>query len=84
MEHEQLGGNYTRFRGYDLYAGHYGRDIFVTVNDAHSCVTNFRHPVASLLFLYNYFRFSLELSTGRFLCGACSQVSKLGSLCLRR
>ena len=82
VEHEELGGDYTRFRGYDLYAGHYGRDIFVTVNDGHSCVTNFRHPIARLLSLYNFFRFSVELTDERaphrpFLCGSCRQVGRI-------
>jgi FkbM family methyltransferase len=62
VEHESSGGEYARFRGYDLYAGHYGRDIFVVVNEGHGCVTNFRHPVTRLLSLYNYFRFNVNLS----------------------
>jgi hypothetical protein len=44
------------FRGYDLYAGHYGRDIFAAVNDGHACITNFRHPVTRLVSLYKFFR----------------------------
>jgi len=62
MEHEGLCGDYARFRGYDLYAGHYGHDIFLAVNDGHSCVSNFRHPATRLLSLYNFFRFNVKLS----------------------
>jgi hypothetical protein len=65
--HEQLSGEYARFRGYDYY----GRDIFEAVNDGHWCVTNFRNPLARLISLYNYFRFDVkssdeELRTERF------------------
>ena len=62
VQHEGLRGDYVRFRGFDLYAGHYGHDIFVVVNDGHSCVTNFRHPVDRLISLYNFFRFYVNLS----------------------
>lgn len=62
IEHDALSGDYRRFRGYDHYAGHYGRDIFSTVNDGHLCMTNFRHPIARLISLYNYFRYAVSLS----------------------
>jgi glycosyltransferase involved in cell wall biosynthesis len=62
VDHEELHGDYARFRGYDLYAGHYGRDIFSAVNDGHRYVTNFRHPVTRLISLYNFFRFNVKLS----------------------
>jgi hypothetical protein len=55
-DHENRGGDYFCFRGYDLYAGHYGRDIFTVVSDGHVYTTNFRHPTARLLSLYNYFK----------------------------
>ena len=61
IEHDKLGGNYTPFRGYDLYAGHYGYDIFAAVNDGHACITNFRHPATRLISLYNFFRFNVIL-----------------------
>lgn len=48
--------NYERFRGYDIYCGHYGKDIFDTVSDGHLAITNFRHPVSRIVSLYNYFR----------------------------
>jgi hypothetical protein len=57
VDHDDLCGDYARFRGYDLYAGHYGQDIFAAVNDDHSCITNFRHPATRLISLYNFFRF---------------------------
>jgi hypothetical protein len=62
VDHDDLRGNYARFRGYDLYAGHYGQDIFAAVNDNHSCITNFRHPATRLISLYNFFRFKVKLS----------------------
>jgi Sulfotransferase family len=60
--HEGSRGEYAHFRGYDYYAGHYGRDIFEAVNDGHWCVTNFRNPAARLISLYNYFKFNVKLS----------------------
>jgi Sulfotransferase family len=60
--HERWRGEYAHFRGYDYYAGHYGRDIFEAVNEGHRCVTNFRHPLARLISLYNFFRFTVKLS----------------------
>jgi hypothetical protein len=62
VEHERLRGEYGGFRGFDYYAGHYGSDIFEAVNNRHSCVTNFRHPLARLASLYNFFRFNVKLS----------------------
>jgi hypothetical protein len=62
VDHDELHGDYARFQGYDLYAGHYGRDIFSVVNNGHRSVTNFRHPATRLLSLYNYFRFNVKLS----------------------
>jgi hypothetical protein len=71
VEHDGLSGDYARFRGYDLYAGHYGRDIFAAVNDGHAWITNFRHPATRLISLYNFFRYTVnlpeeELRTDRF------------------
>jgi hypothetical protein len=71
VDHDDLCGDYARFRGYDLYAGHYGQDIFEAVNDGHCCITNFRHPAARLISLYNFFRFKVkypdeELRTDRY------------------
>jgi hypothetical protein len=60
--HERMTGEYAHFRGYDYYAGHYGRDIFEAVNDRHQCITDFRNPLARVVSLYNYFRFKVKLS----------------------
>jgi hypothetical protein len=62
VDHDDRQGDYAPYRGFDYYAGHYGRDIFSAVNDGHWYVTNFRHPVTQLLSLYNYFRFNVQLS----------------------
>jgi len=61
VDHDYLCGDYGRYRGYDLYAGHYGQDIFATVNDDHCCITNFRHPASRVISLYNFFRFKVNL-----------------------
>lgn len=62
VDHEQLGGQYTRFRGYDYYGGHYGRDLFNAVADGHVQVTSFRDPATRLVSHYNYFRYGRHLS----------------------
>jgi hypothetical protein len=62
VEHERLQGEYTHFRGYDYYAGHYGRDVFEAVNEGHRCLTNFPNPIARVVSLYNFFRFNVKLS----------------------
>ena len=61
VEHDGLSGDFARFRGYDLYAGHYGYDIFAAVNEGHACLTNFRHPATRLISLYNFFRCMVDL-----------------------
>jgi hypothetical protein len=61
-DYSSLQGDYKRFRGYDLYAGHYGRDVVLAVNEGHACITNFRDPAARLVSLYNFFRFKVALS----------------------
>jgi FkbM family methyltransferase len=55
-QHEALAGQYDRFKGHDIYTGHYGRDVFEAVRDGHPYITNFRHPVRRVLSLYNYFK----------------------------
>lgn len=54
--HARLAGTYQDFRGYDLYIGHYSRDVFEAVRDGHAVITNFRHPVSRIVSLYNFFR----------------------------
>jgi hypothetical protein len=61
LDHSTLDKNYESFKGYDVYAGHYGRDVFEAVNDGHAAVTNFRHPVARISSLYRYFRYAVPL-----------------------
>lgn len=56
-EHAHLAGRYERFRGYDVYLGHNSREAFDAINDGHASITNFRHPVARIVSLYNYFKF---------------------------
>ena len=46
----------TNLRGYDLYFGHYGYEVFQVVNDGHALVTNFRDPVRRIYSLYRYWR----------------------------
>ncbi len=58
--HRMARSGYAAFQGYDLYAGHFGYDVYKAVGDGHACVTNFRHPVHRLVSLYNYFRFSVQ------------------------
>ncbi len=53
--------SYNSFRGYHLYSGHYGKDIFDAVTDGHVAITNFRHPVSRIVSLYNYFRYQVTL-----------------------
>ncbi len=55
-EHEARQGRYEDVRGSDVYFGHYSREAFEGVRDGHAYITNFRHPVARVLSLYNYFR----------------------------
>ena len=56
FDHNRLAGQYDRFKGYDVYAGHYGRDVYKSVTSGHLVFTNFRHPVYRVASLYRYFR----------------------------
>ncbi len=60
-DHQRRAGNYSGFRGYRYYAGHYGNDIFQAVADRHDPVSNFRDPAARLLSLYNFYRIQVAL-----------------------
>lgn len=55
------GGDYSAFRGYRYYGGHYGSNVFDAVNAGHDCITNLREPDSRLLSLYNYFRVDVEI-----------------------
>jgi hypothetical protein len=66
IENDLVGHNaksgYDCFRGYHLYTGHYGKDIFDSVEDGHIAITNFRHPASRIVSLYNYFRDQVSIS----------------------
>lgn len=55
-DHDQNRGDYSRFKGFDLYVGHYGADIFRAVRDAHVPITSFRHPADRLFSLFRFWR----------------------------
>ena len=62
LQHGAHKGDYGAYRGYDHYAGHYGRDIFEAVLDGHIAFANFRHPVARVVSLYNFFKLAVALA----------------------
>lgn len=43
-------------RGYDLYFGHYGYEVYQIVNEGHTLVTNFRDPAWRIHSMYRYWR----------------------------
>jgi hypothetical protein len=49
-------GLISTLRGYDLYFGHYGYEVFQVVNDGHTLVTNFRDPAQRVHSMYRYWR----------------------------
>jgi hypothetical protein len=55
-------GDYRSFAGYDIYAGHYGREIFDQVRHGHLLISNFRNPIDRIVSLYHYFRYAVGLS----------------------
>jgi hypothetical protein len=61
IDHRNLKGNYKRFRGYTLYSGHYGRDVYESVAEGHWPLTNFRHPVDRMVSGFNYFNYAVNL-----------------------
>ena len=61
LDHQNINGRYEEFRGHDVYAGHYGRDVYEAVEDGHSVFTNFRHPVYRIASLYRYFRYVIKM-----------------------
>jgi hypothetical protein len=48
-------------RGYDLYAGHYGYEIYRALSDGHVLVTNFRDPVQRIYSIYRYWRHNVSM-----------------------
>lgn len=61
IDHRKLNGNYKSSRGYALYSGHYGYDVYQTVANGHLPLTNFRHPVDRLISTFNYFNYAVHL-----------------------
>ena len=61
IDHRNLKGDYKRFRGYALYSGHYGYDVYAAVANGHATLTNFRHPVDRLISCFNYFNYVVNL-----------------------
>ncbi|MGX8011186.1 hypothetical protein ACVDG8_020595 [Mesorhizobium sp. ORM8.1] len=55
-QYRDIARNYSRFKGYKFYAGHYGYCLFEAVGDGHALVTNFRNPVSRILSLYDFWR----------------------------
>ena len=56
QQYRDIARNYSRFRGYAYYGGHYGYCVFEAVKDGHCLVTNFRNPVSRIFSLYYYWR----------------------------
>jgi hypothetical protein len=46
----------STLRGYDLYFGHYGYEVYQIVNKGHTLVTNFRDPAQRVHSMYRYWR----------------------------
>jgi hypothetical protein len=61
-EHRQRAGRYEAFAGYDLYAGHYGFDIYDAVGEGIPAATNFRWPVDRVVSVYRYFRHVVQIT----------------------
>lgn len=61
-EHVVRAGRYEMFRGYDLYAGHYGFDIYEALGGRAPAATNFRWPVDRVVSVYRYFRHVVDLT----------------------
>jgi hypothetical protein len=61
-EHTARGGCYDAFGGYDLYAGHYGRDVYREVGEGMAAATNFRWPIDRVVSLYRYFRHAVQIT----------------------
>lgn len=61
-DHAARGGCYGVFAGYDLYAGHYGLDVYQAVGEGMAAATNFRWPVDRVVSVYRYFRHVVEMT----------------------
>jgi hypothetical protein len=60
VQHDSLGGDYSRFKGYAYYGGHYGYDVYTTVKTDHVPITLFRKCIPRLISLYKYFRYLVD------------------------
>jgi hypothetical protein len=61
IDHRNLKGKLKAYRGYSLYYGHYGYDVYEAVANGHLPLTNFRHPVDRLISTFNYFNYAVHL-----------------------
>lgn len=64
-------------KGFDVYFGHCGYEIYENVRDGHSLVTNFRDPIQRIYSIYRYWRFNVSLSAVRGLHAADAEVVRL-------
>src|SRR3546814_18883930 len=53
----------NNYRGYDLYAGHYGYDVYRAIGDGHLLVTNFRDPIQRIYSMYRYWRNDVKIES---------------------
>ena len=60
FQYRAAAAGYRAMRGFDVYMGHYGHDVYRAVDAGHAIITNFRHPATRLTSLYNYFRFTVR------------------------
>lgn len=51
----------VRYRGFDLYAGHYGYDAYLKLKAEHLLFTNFRDPITRVFSIYRYWRNNITL-----------------------
>ena len=47
-------------KGFDVYFGHCGYEIYQNVRDGHAVVTNFRDPIQRIYSIYRYWRFNVS------------------------
>ncbi len=60
FQYKAAAENYRPLLGHDVYMGHFGYDLYRELGPGYTPVTNFRHPAARLISLYNFFRFSVH------------------------
>lgn len=62
-DHRDGKANVSQFRGFDIYAGHYGYDVYRELADGHLLFTNFRDPVQRIHSMYRYWRNNVALES---------------------